>query len=66
MTFSVPAVSCAHCKMAIENAVGTIPGVVRVIVDVDAQRATVEFDRPADVRKIERVLTETGYPPARA
>jgi len=31
---SVPDVSCAHCKMAIEKAVGRLPGVARVEVEV--------------------------------
>jgi len=38
----VPDISCNHCKATIEKAVGAVPGVERVEVQVD--RRTVEVD----------------------
>ncbi len=40
-TFSVPGISCDHCKQAIESAVGEVAGVESVDVDVDAKTVAV-------------------------
>jgi copper chaperone len=59
---SVPDVSCAHCKMAIEKAVGRLPGVARVEVEVEAKTVAVEFDRAAvQLATIEQAIEEEGY-----
>jgi copper chaperone len=63
MTFHVPDVNCAHCKMKIENEVGNLPGVTSVIVDVDARQAVVKLISPPTKTEIETLLTEIGYPP---
>jgi copper chaperone CopZ len=55
-TYSVPDVSCMHCKRAIEGAVGAMPGISEVEVDVEATVAE------ADVLA---TLAEEGYPVAR-
>ena len=34
---NVPSVSCNHCKMAIEGAVGALDGVRAVVVNVEAK-----------------------------
>jgi copper chaperone len=46
-TYSVPGISCDHCKAAIEAEVATVPGVSAVEVDVDAKTVSVDGD-PAD------------------
>ena len=43
---NVPTVSCNHCKMAIEKAVGALDG-VKVDVDVAEKTVTVDFDDSA-------------------
>jgi copper chaperone len=59
---NVPGVSCAHCKMAIEGAVGALAGVSRVEVDVDAKSVTVEYDEGAvALDAIEAAVGEEGY-----
>jgi copper chaperone len=40
-TFSVPGVSCGHCKAAIEQELAAVDGVERAVVDVDAKTLTV-------------------------
>jgi len=64
-TYNVPAVSCAHCKRVIEEALGSLEGVTSVHVDVDTKQVEVVFD---DVRVTEDVLkerlAEEGYPAA--
>jgi len=63
LTFDVPAVNCAHCKMKIEQAVGNLPGVASVNVDVNARQAVVKLISPPSRTEIEALLAEIGYPP---
>ena len=63
VTYSVPAVSCGHCKMRIERSVGELPGVASVEVDVDARQAVIAYGPPATPTEIEALLEEIGYPP---
>jgi copper chaperone len=61
-TFSVPEISCGHCKSTIEAAVQGLGDIVRVEVDIDAKTVTVEGgDRDAIVTVIE----DAGYDVAR-
>ena len=59
---NVPSVSCNHCKMAIEGAVGALDGVEQVDVDVDDKSVTVDFDA-ADVSldEIQAAVQDEGY-----
>jgi copper chaperone len=41
---SVPEISCAACKTAIEGALGPLDGVRAVVVDIAAKRVSVDFD----------------------
>ena len=61
-TFSVPAVTCDHCKMTIETKVGEIPGVNSVEVDVKEKMAVISLDSPAALAKVKERLSEIGYP----
>ena len=63
VTYSVPAVSCGHCKMRIERSVGEMAGVSSVEVDVDAKQAAITYGAPATPAEIEALLEEIGYPP---
>ena len=63
VTYSVPAVSCGHCKMRIERSVGELAGVGSVDVDVDSKQAAVTYGPPATPAEIEALLDEIGYPP---
>ena len=59
---NVPAVSCNHCKMAIENAVGALPGVESVTVDVADKSVTLDFDAGAvTLEQIEETMSGEGY-----
>lgn len=57
-TYSVPGISCDHCKHAIEGEVGTVEGVSDVVVDVDAKSVSVRGG--ADVA-IRAAIDEAGY-----
>lgn len=60
LTFSVPGVSCAHCRSAIEGEVSTVPGVGSVEVDLDAKTVTV-VGEPLDRQAIVAAIDEAGY-----
>lgn len=65
-TYNVPDVSCMHCKRAIEEAVGAMPGISHVEVDVDSKTVHISFEEDtvaeADVLA---TLAEEGYPVGR-
>jgi len=57
-TYSVPGISCDHCKHAIENEVGTVAGVSAVDVDVDTRLVTVSGGDDAAIRT---AIDTAGY-----
>lgn len=57
--YSVPGISCGHCKTAIEGEVAKVPGVERVEVDVDAR--TVLVAGTADDDLVRGAVDEAGY-----
>lgn len=64
-TYNVPDVSCGHCKMAIERAVGAMNGVNRVEVDVERKSVNVDFDETVTTEEaILATMKEEGYPAA--
>ena len=59
-TYSVPGISCGHCRIAITGEVGRLPGVSAVEVDLDAKRVTVTgpaIDDPA----VRTAIDDAGY-----
>ncbi len=60
VTYRVPGVSCDHCRAAIADEVGSLPGVASVEVDLDAKTVTVTGDR-LDEQAILSALDEAGY-----
>jgi copper chaperone len=61
LTLSVPEIHCHHCKMAIEGAVGRLPGVTRAAVDVPARQVHLSFDAPATLDQIVATIEAQGY-----
>lgn len=63
MTYTAPDISCEHCQRSIEQAVGALPGVQSVRVEIPSKKVDVSFD-PAQVTpaQIEATLDEEGYP----
>ena len=60
LTYSVPGVSCAHCRAAISAEVGAVAGVTHVDVDLDAKRVTVAGERLDDAA-VRDAIDEAGY-----
>lgn len=63
-TYSVPEISCGHCKSAIEGEVGALDGVEVVTVDIEARSVTV--DGSASDEAIHAAISEAGYEVAEA
>lgn len=64
-TYSVPDVSCEHCKRAIEGALGPMKGVSRVLVDIGKKSVDVDFDESVTPEsEVLARLDEEGYPVA--
>ena len=58
-TYSVPGISCGHCKSAIEGELVPLDGVESAVVDIDARTVTVTGEiTEADVRA---AVDEAGY-----
>ncbi len=58
-TYSVPGISCGHCKSAIEAELTPIAGVESAVVDIEAKTVTVIGDVSEDV--VRSAVDEAGY-----
>ena len=59
-TYSVPGISCGHCRVAITGEVGQVAGVSAVDVDLDAKRVTVT-GAGVDDAAVRDAIDEAGY-----
>ncbi len=57
--FSVPEMSCGHCKAAIEKAVSRADSAARVAVDLE--KRTVEIDSTLDDAALLAAIRAEGY-----
>ena len=62
VTYEVPNISCGHCVHTIETEVGELDGVLRVSADLDSKMVEIDFEPPANERKIVELLAEIDYP----
>ena len=62
VTYSVPAMDCAHCIHTVEMEVGELQGVQSVKADLDTKKVQISFDAPASEEKIKTLLAEINYP----
>ena len=58
-TFSVPDMSCGHCKMRIANALSAVKNITSFDIDLDAKLVTVTTDSAADT--VVDVIDDAGY-----
>ena len=59
-TYTVPDISCDHCKHAIETGVSQVHGVDSVAVDVNAKTVTISGE-PLDESAIIAAIDDAGY-----
>jgi copper chaperone len=64
VTYSVPAIDCAHCIHTVEMEVGELQGVQAVKADLDTKKVQISFEAPASEEKIKTLLAEINYPVA--
>jgi copper chaperone len=58
----VEGMSCEHCVSSITKAVGALPGIASVAVDLAAKSVTVEYDSSQTaLDKIKAEIEEQGY-----
>jgi len=62
ITLSVPDVSCEHCVKTVSGALGALPGVAAVNVDLASKTVSLRYE-PAQVtlERIEKTLADAGY-----
>ena len=58
-TYEVTGMTCGHCKAAVEQEVGAVPGVTGVDVDLDTGRVVVHGQ--ADDAAVRAAIEEAGY-----
>ena len=58
-TYSVPGISCGHCKSAIEGELTPLDGVESAVVDIDAKTVTVIGNITEDA--VRGAVDEAGY-----
>ena len=65
-TLRAPDISCGHCVMAIQRAVGRLEGVAGVEGDPASKTVTVSYDASrVKLAQIEQTMAAEGYPVAK-
>lgn len=57
-TYSVPGMTCGHCKSSIEGEVTKLADVASIVVDLDAKTVTVDGGDDAAIRE---AIDEAGF-----
>ena len=60
LTYSVPGVTCEHCRTAITKEVGAVVGVESVDVDLERKVVTVSGTAVSDL-SVREAIDEAGY-----
>ena len=60
LTYTVPGMSCGHCKAAVAEEVSAVSGVDSVVVDLDGKRVDVAGES-LDDRAIGAAIERAGY-----
>ena len=60
VTYSVPAIHCAHCAMSIREEISEVEGVEMIDVDLDSKLVTVS-GRELDDGNLRAAIEEAGY-----
>lgn len=60
VTYSVPDMTCGHCKASVTRELSAVPGVADVDVDLDTKLVVVRGDGLAD-EALRAAIVEAGY-----
>jgi copper chaperone CopZ len=61
-TFHIPNISCGHCVNSIKNELEDLDGVLKVAGDPGKKEINVEWETPATLETIKKMLAEINYP----
>ncbi|MEW9667805.1 heavy-metal-associated domain-containing protein [Ammoniphilus sp. 3BR4] len=62
ITLHVRGMSCDHCVKAIEEALGSLPGIERALVDLEKEEVHIQYDSDiVDPNRMKEAITEAGY-----
>ena len=59
--FTVPEISCGHCKETIESTINSLENVETVNVDIDQKSVHVKSSSDLDLSLVSNMLDEQGY-----
>ena len=59
--FTVPEISCGHCKETIESTINSLENVEAVIVDIDQKSVEVTSSSDLNLSLVSNMLDEQGY-----
>ena len=59
--FSVPEISCDHCKSTIINTLSTVDDIELVEVNIEAKDVTLKSSEEIDLDLVKSLLDEQGY-----
>ncbi|MBU0733484.1 MAG: copper ion binding protein [Proteobacteria bacterium] len=60
-TIKIQGMSCKHCVMAVQKALGEIDGVKDVKVDLEKSEATFDEATPVDMNTVREAVKKAGY-----
>ena len=60
LTYTVPGMSCGHCRTAVSTEVGAVPGVEDVEVDLDSKLVKVRGENVDDAA-VRAAIVGAGY-----
>ena len=59
--FTVPEISCGHCKETIESTINSLENVETVNVDIEQKSVMVKSSSDLDFTLVSNILEEQGY-----
>lgn len=65
ITYHIPAISCGHCVHTIKTELSDLEGVQKVEGDIALKQVVVEYEAPATLEAMEKLLAEINYPVAK-
>ena len=60
LQFTVPEISCGHCKETIEKALD-VTGISNINIDIDSKAVSLNISEETEISTIESLLDEQGY-----
>ncbi len=61
VVFTVPEISCGHCKDTIESTLSNVESIESVSVDIEKKSVEVNSSSDLDMMNVSQLLDEQGY-----